>query len=366
MNPHKDPVGPRPRTCFLLGAGVLAVHAALLTPLSSTTAWAAAPTTALPPAPAAANEPATAAATNLQPQPMDVTHVHWTAAATAATAATAAMVKVAPPARPAPALAPSPPTASAQAGPLPKAAPAADAPPTAAAGTELIAQAATPPAPASAAQPPAAPRSDPPPATELSYDVFGQAKGFDYRAKGTLSWRREGANYDARLELAMPLLGKRVQTSQGSVGPDGLRPVRFADQRSSERAAHFEPEARRIRFSNNAPDAEWMPGAQDRLSLFMQLAGLLRAQPRQAGDVLSFQVAGVGDAEVWQFEVGALETLRLPAGNLEARLLRRAPRKPHDSTVEVWLAPSLGHLPVRLRIAQPNGDVADQRLSRLP
>ena len=196
--------------------------------------------------------------------------------------------------------------------------------------------------------------------------MFGQAKGFDYRATGSLSWRREGPNYEARLELAMPLLGKRVQTSQGSVGPDGLRPTRFADKRSSERAVQFEPEAKRIRFSNNAPEAEWLPGAQDRLSLFLQLAGLLRAQPRQTGDVLSFQVAGLGDAEIWQFEVGALETLRLPAGNIEARLLKRTPRKPHDSTVEVWLAPALGHLPVRLRIAQPNGDVADQRLARLP
>lgn len=261
MTLHEHPAGPRARTRMLLGAAVLATHAALLASVASTTTWAATPA------------PATLA----------------------------------------PAL-----------------------------------------------------RSDPPPATELSYDVFGQAKGFDYRATGSLTWRREGPNYEARLELAMPLLGKRVQTSQGSVGPDGLRPVRFVDRRSKEREALFEPEARRIRFSNNAPQAEWLPGAQDRLSLFMQLAGLLRAQPRQAGEVLSFQVAGVGDAEVWRFEVGALETLRLPAGNIEARLLKRTPRKPHDSTVEVWLAPSLGHLPVRLRIAQDNGDVADQRLSRMP
>ena len=63
--------------------------------------------------------------------------------------------------------------------------------------------AAAPPAPAASAT---APRSDPPPASELSYEVFGQAKGFDYRATGSLSWRREGPNYEARLELAMPQL----------------------------------------------------------------------------------------------------------------------------------------------------------------
>ena len=326
-----DYPGPTPRTWLWLGAGVLMAHVAVLGPLGVSSVQAA-------PSPAGP-VPATPVPRNAErTPPMDVTHVQWAPAER-------------PPAPPAPPAARRP----AKAAPAPVEAPL------------LIAQAPAP-KPAAAATAPAdtAPPSDPPPATELNYEVFGQAKGFDYRATGTLSWRREGSNYQARMELAMPLLGKRVQTSEGSVGPDGLRPVRFADKRSSERAAHFEREAKRIRFSNNAPEAEWLPGAQDRLSLFMQLAGLMRAQPRQSGDVLSFQVAGVGDAEVWQFEVGALETLRLPAGNIEARLLKRAPRKPHDSTVEVWLAPALGHLPVRLRIAQPGGDVADQRLARLP
>jgi hypothetical protein len=328
---RKEHTGPAPRTWLWLGAAVVLAHVAVLGPGGMSPARAAPPSAT--PATTAPEEPV--GATTHQALPVEVTQVQWKAAEER----------------------PYPPPAASR--PAKVARPQIE-------GPLLIAQASAPKPAAATTAPAAAPPSDPPPATELNYDVFGQAKGFDYRATGTLSWRREGANYEARMELAMPLLGKRVQTSEGSVGPDGLRPVRFADKRSSERAAHFERDAKRIRFSNNAPEAEWLPGAQDRLSLFMQLAGLMRAQPRQTGDVLSFQVAGVGDAEVWQFEVGALETLRLPAGNIEARLLKRAPRKPHDSTVEVWLAPSLGHLPVRLRIAQPGGDVADQRLARLP
>lgn len=217
------------------------------------------------------------------------------------------------------------------------------------------------------AAPPQAPRSNPPPSTQLQYDVLGRASGFDYSAKGVLDWRLGPQGYEARMEISMPLLGSRVQTSRGSTGPEGLRPERFADQRKNkEKAAQFEREAQRIRFSNNAPEAELMPGAQDRLSLFMQLAGLMRAQPRQEGEVIGFQVAGTGDAEPWRFEVGPLETLALPAGNIEARRLLRAPRKDRDTKVEVWLAPSLGHLPVRLRVTQPDGDMADQRLARRP
>lgn len=64
--------------------------------------------------------------------------------------------------------------------------------------------------------------------------------------------------------------------------------------------------------------------------------------------------------------MGGLTEESLPAGPVSARLLRREPRHPHDSRVELWLAPALAHLPVRIRITQANGDVADQRLSRMP
>ena len=35
----------------------------------------------------------------------------------------------------------------------------------------------------------------------------------------------------------------------------------------------------------------------------------------------------------------------------------------YDNRVEVWLAPALGHLPVRILWTQANGDVVDQRLA---
>jgi hypothetical protein len=287
---------------------------------------------------------------------------------------------------PAPPPAAVPPVAASPARPrtLPAPAPAATRPPTVAAAPAtdqaapvatdatapptdavLLAQA-SPPAPPAAAAAASLPPSDPPPSVTLPYEVQGKARGFAYQAKGALQWQRDAGGYEARMELSMPLLGSRVQTSRGGLGPEGLRPERFADRRRSERAAHLDHAARQIRFSNNAPTATLEPGVQDRLSLFMQLAGLLRARPHKEGDAVEFQVVGTGDAEAWRFDIGPLETLALPAGNIEARRITRAPRKPHDSTVDVWLAPSLGHVPVRLRVAQANGDMADQRLARLP
>jgi outer membrane biosynthesis protein TonB len=210
--------------------------------------------------------------------------------------------------------------------------------------------------------------AQPPASAQLSYSVEGQSKGLNYSASGSLDWRNDGQVYSARMEISVFLLGSRVQTSQGAVVASGLEPERFADKSRSERAAHFDRKDKRIRFSNNAPDAELLPGAQDRLSVFMQLAGLLNARPEAypAGKFMALPVAGVSGSEVWRFQVQGLASLDLPAGSLIARQLVREPLEARDTRVEIWLAPSLGHLPVRIRLTQDSGDVVDQRLRSLP
>jgi hypothetical protein len=246
--------------------------------------------------------------------------------------------------------------------------PATDAEPTGS-DDDLLLAAATPgqarkPAAAAVKLPPA-----PPPASaRLLYDVTGSVKGIAYKAQGTLDWVVANGRYDARMEMRVMLLGSRSQTSTGRVGPNGLMPERFADKSRSEKAAHFDAAQQRIRFSSNAPEAPLQAGAQDRLSLFMQIAGLLQARPQAyaAGQTIDMQVAGTGDAPVWRFQVGEESTIQLPAGEFKVRHLVRQPRKEFDSTVEMWLAPRLNHLPVRLRVTQPNGDVADQQLRQMP
>lgn len=207
-----------------------------------------------------------------------------------------------------------------------------------------------------------------PASAALSYDVVGSVRGIAYSAQATLDWTLEAGRYDARMAVRLPLVGSRVQTSAGRVGPTGLLPERFADRARSERAAHFDHAEQRIRFSANTPDAELLPGAQDRLSVFLQLAARFNAAPErvQAGQLIELQVAGTTDAEPWRFRVGEEETLNLPAGAQRTRQLVREPRQPRDSQVELWLAPGLQHLPVRIRIVQHNGDQLDQQLSRLP
>ena len=42
--------------------------------------------------------------------------------------------------------------------------------------------------------------------------------------------------------------------------------------------------------------------------------------------------------------------------------LSRAPRREFDTRVELWYAPSMNYLPVRIRVTQANGDFVDQEL----
>ena len=205
-----------------------------------------------------------------------------------------------------------------------------------------------------------------PPDVDLQYQVQGRARGLNYRASGELRWRQTSDTYELSMQLSAFLIGSRSQTSVGRIDATGLLPDRFSDRTRSERAAHFDHAGQRIRYSNNAPDAELLPGAQDRLSVFLQLAGLLQAGSHAAGETIELPVASAGGSERWRFRVGELEPLDLPAGTLQARRLVREPVDPRDSRVELWLAPELGHLPVRLQITQGSGDTADQQLSRRP
>ena len=42
--------------------------------------------------------------------------------------------------------------------------------------------------------------------------------------------------------------------------------------------------------------------------------------------------------------------------------LQRLPRKDYDQKAELWVAPTLGYLPVRIQLTQANGDFADLQL----
>jgi len=168
-----------------------------------------------------------------------------------------------------------------------------------------------------------------------------------------------------QMSSPLPFVKPRVQQSKGLVTAQGLAPVRFSDKVKSEEAAHFDREQGKVTFSANRPDAALEPGAQDRLSIVMQLGAIIGGAPSKfpAGTQITMQTASAKEAEPWTFTVGGKEALDLPGGRVQAVRLIRNPRKEYDVKVELWLAPGQAYAPVRLRLTQPNGDWVDQQWS---
>lgn len=206
-----------------------------------------------------------------------------------------------------------------------------------------------------------------PSSARLDYKMTGRSKGLTYYAKGEMDWQNKGGRYDASMTVSALFIGSRTMSSTGQISDEGLAPNRFSDRSRTEVAAHFEPDKGQISFSANTPAVAWTPGAQDRVSVFLQLGGMLAGNPAgfPVGSAITMLTVGPRDADNWTFVVESEEALSLPFGDLATLKLSRKPRREYDQTVEIWFAPALGYLPVRSKITQANGDFVDQQLSAL-
>ena len=222
-----------------------------------------------------------------------------------------------------------------------------------------------PAAPAASASPPSpvgAIAYTLPGSMRLKYNVKGTKDNLNYNARAEMLWLQDGSTYEARLEVSAFLIGARTRTSTGRLTADGLLPTRFADKFRTEVAAHFERDKDKVSFSANTPDLPLLPGMQDQLSVFVQLGAMLAGEPAKypSGTNISFETIGPRSGETWVITVDGEEKLDLPGGEINAIKLSRKPRREFDQTAELWLAPALGYLPVRIKITEKNGDFVDQ------
>lgn len=196
----------------------------------------------------------------------------------------------------------------------------------------------------------------------LKYNVEGSKDKLDYHARAEMLWRQDGNTYDATLEVSAFLIGSRVRTSTGRLTAEGLQPTRFSDKYRTEVAAHFDREKQKVTFSANTPDVPLLPGMQDQLSVFVQLGAMLGGAPDRypPGTKISFETIGPRAPETWVITIEGEEKLSLPGGDISAIKLSRGTQREFDQKAELWLAPTLGYLPVRIKLTERNGDFVDQ------
>ena len=219
--------------------------------------------------------------------------------------------------------------------------------------------------PAAAASTQPTPRFSIPASIRLHYQVTATARQFRLQGDGELLWHHDGTNYEAKLEVSSPLLPRRIQHSTGLITAEGLAPLRFSDKARSEEAAHFLRDQGKVSFSSNRPDAALVAGTQDRLSVMLQLGAMVAGHPPRSRPAPSSRSRRLARAKRSHgcSRSRVKRTLELPGGKVAALKLIRNPRREFDQTVELWLAPAMDYVPVRLRLTQPNGDWVDQQWS---
>ena len=200
-----------------------------------------------------------------------------------------------------------------------------------------------------------------PPSALLQYQLTGMDKGFTYHASGELRWQHNATDYELTLAVRAFLVGRRQWRSVGRIEASGLAPTRFSDSWRQERAAHFDREQQRIVFSSNSNPALLEPGAQDQISLYVQLAAAVAGEPERfaPGARLQVQTATVRDALPWSLVMEGQESLVLEGQTVQASKWVCQPRNRYEARVEFWVTPAQAWLPVRIRITQTSGSFID-------
>lgn len=277
-----------------------------------------------------------------------------------------------PPARPAPRrAAPRPAASAAEPVAQPVAASEPEPEPEAPAAPTAVVQPPPPPEPP-ASSPPAFRWPGP---TRITYVLTGNYRG-EIHGNAQVEWVRIGMRYQVHLDVVVglpfaPLLTRRL-SSEGQLTPQGLHPERYDEEskqafRDRRRVAiRFEEDG--IVMADGRRRERW-PGVQDAASQFVQLSYLFTTQPQllTPGRVVEVPLALPRSLDRWTYDVQPPEPVATPFGAVEAYPLKpRRPATRGDLTAEIWFAPTLAYLPVRIRIRQDADTFIDLVIKRRP
>lgn len=279
-----------------------------------------------------------------------------------------------PPARAASAPEPAPPDDSASAPELPEAA----------VTVAEVSSAPEPPASdptplASSASAPSTAQGPPfvwPLATRVSYKVRGYFRG-DVHGNAKVEWVRQDMDYQVRVDTTIgpsfAPIGSWNLISAGTITPEGLSPKRFEQinrlliRTSPPRTVVFNEESVVL---DSGEKLQRTPGMQDAASQFIQLAYQFIMQPDllRPGNTIYIPLALPKRLETIAYDVVGEQTLDTPIGTIPTFHVK--PRKMSTEggvlPVEIWFAPGLQYLPVRILVRANDKTYMDLQMERAP
>ena len=209
---------------------------------------------------------------------------------------------------------------------------------------------------------PEPPSSDTWPAdTRVSYVLRGFYRG-EVNGSAKVQWQRQKERYQVQLDMRMALLFQVSLTSQGRVSTGGLIPEAYEERfLSARRTVAFEDEFLRLQDGRKLAKPA---GVQDTASQFVELSHRFSTgrQALAVGEIVNVWLARPGGVDRWTYDVVESTGLKTPQlGLVQAFHLKPRPlANPRgDIVAEIWLAPSLQYLPVRVRIALGGDNFVD-------
>ena len=209
---------------------------------------------------------------------------------------------------------------------------------------------------------PAAPA--PPPVAAVALPAKGRVRYVITRGEGGFvvgqsvhTWEHDGHTY--KLQSVTETTGlaalfkpaRVVQSSEGEVTAEGLKPREFRHERvSGLDTASFDWTRRVVAYAGR--EEAIAAGTQDMLSIYYQLVLLA-----PNGGALDIPIATGRKLESYRIETVGEDILVLPAG--ERRAMRSRIRSGND-TIDLWIAPEMRALPLKIRFTDRKGEIFDQ------
>ncbi len=202
----------------------------------------------------------------------------------------------------------------------------------------------------------------------IDYDVRRSLDSSPVGAAKTTYLLEQDNHYSIRNEVeakgfvSLFYWNKVVQTSDGLITPDGLRPINYHYQFGSkiDNLAVFDWESKKIiiTVNGNKSEIEMQEGSQDMLSVMYQFMfepplTKMKLYVTNGKNYKPYDYAYVGD-EILETDVDKIETMHIAKFNYT-----------NEERIDLWLAKDYRFIPVKIRKTEKDGSILDQSAKKI-
>lgn len=219
-------------------------------------------------------------------------------------------------------------------------------------------------------------------ATRVTFKAEGYIRGPIY-GQAQVEWVRQEMRYQVRVDASVgpsfAPLGSQRWTSEGDITPAGLVPRRFESinklliSSGTPRRVTFHTDEVELSDGHREPK---LPLVQDPASHYIQLAymALLKPDTLKVGGTLSMPLAWTKQQDTVVYDIEAQEALDTPLGKIDTFRLKPRPlasqkereKERGEVLAEIWIAPSLQYLPIRMLLRQGKVNYVDMKMDKMP